>query len=193
MIDGFLKDVLSGKWPGQQKTYLHAARLQALASQCEHITEFGTLWGSSAVIFLSTNPKRLVCYDIEKKPRISELESACPQMKFIVGDCLKVVIEPTDLLFTDTWHTYSQLKQELKLHAGKVRKYIIIHDTTFFEFKDELNLYHSEVIGRNLGVWPAVREFLQANPNWEVAERYVDECGLTVLRRFDTKVELKML
>jgi hypothetical protein len=47
---------------------------------------------------------------------------------FIEGDVLKLEIEETDLLFLDTWHVYEQVRDELKLHANKVRKYICFHD-----------------------------------------------------------------
>ena len=35
------------------------------------------------------------------------------------ADVRTVAIAETDLLFIDTWHVYAQLKEELRLHAGK--------------------------------------------------------------------------
>jgi hypothetical protein len=37
-----------------------------------------------------------------------------------------VEIEETDLLFIDTCDIYGQLQQELRLHAAKVRKYLVL-------------------------------------------------------------------
>jgi hypothetical protein len=93
---------------------------------------------------------------------------------FVLGDTLKVDIEPTELLFIDTLHTYGQLKGELDRHAGKVKKWIILHDTETFGIK-------SEIEGES-GLWPAVEEFLAAG-GWKIVERRTNNNGLTVLER----------
>ena len=97
-------------------------------------------------------------------------------------------IEPTDLLFIDTLHTYTQLSQELKLHASKVKKYIILHDTTTYGFKPEPSDWQTENIMENYvyndkGLWPAVTEFLDSNRSWIVLEKRENNNGLTVLKR----------
>ena len=48
------------------------------------------------------------------------------EYNFILEDTTKVKIEPTELLFIDTDHTYEHLKKELSLHSSKVSKWIII-------------------------------------------------------------------
>jgi hypothetical protein len=63
-----------------------------------------------------------------------------------------VEIEPTDMLFIDTFHVYEQLRRELALHAGKARRFIVLHDTTTFGEKGERE--------GSRGLWPAVAEFL---------------------------------
>jgi hypothetical protein len=35
----------------------------------------------------------------------------------------------------------------------------------------------------NKGLWPAVEEFLKSNPNWVLHERYINNNGLTILKR----------
>ena len=102
--------------------------------------------------------------------------------------------ERYDLTFIDTWHVYGQLKRELAKFAPITNKYIIMHDTTVDEWYGEtvrLNLdgrKQSIESGFTLdeiykGLWPAIEEFLQDNSNWVIHERYVNNNGLTILRR----------
>lgn len=96
------------------------------------------------------------------------------QFSFVLGNTLEYKIDKCDLLFIDTLHQYNQLKQELKLHSPNVSKYIIMHDTSKFEFTDE-------VTGADGGLWPAIEEFLLHNKNWCIKERYINNNGLTIL------------
>jgi hypothetical protein len=94
--------------------------------------------------------------------------------KFIRADVLKTKIEETDLLFIDTWHVYRQLKEELRLHADRARKYIILHDTTTFGLRGE---------DGGEGLIKAVDEFLSDNREWSIKEVFANNNGLTVLQR----------
>lgn len=155
--------------------HLHLPRLCELASQCNHITEFGTRHGLSTLAFLYAQPKTLICYDIIKQPDIDILASlkGDTDFKFILADDLTVEIEDTDLLFIDTVHTYNQLKHELNLHAGKVRQFIVMHDTT-------QNVSIGEDGGE--GLLKVIDEFLQEG-TFVFCASYDDCCGLTVLTR----------
>ena len=97
--------------------------------------------------------------------------------EFIQASTTDVEIEETDLLFIDTLHVYEQLKAELGKHAGKVRKYIIMHDTVTFGT-------HGELSGTT-GLMPAVNEFLASNPQWKIKEVYTNLHGLTILERVE--------
>ena len=88
---------------------------------------------------------------------------------------MTVEIEPTDLLFIDTLHNYSQLKKELELHAGNVKKYIIFHDTVTYGFVGES--------GDPKGIAFAINEFLNENPGWYVREQWMNNNGLLVVAR----------
>ena len=96
---------------------------------------------------------------------------------------MDIEIEETDLLFLDTWHAYKQLKAELELHSPKVRKYIVFHDTTTYGDIDETNyeILGSEWKGEGIGIWRAIEEFLQSNPEWELIERFTNCNGLTII------------
>ena len=174
---------------GLEYIHEHLCTLTRLAQQCDTVAEFGTSWGASAGAFLLAEPKVFLTVDIFTADLIKKLLASQENFKTKIvvwrGNTLDLKLKRVDLLFIDSWHTYTQLSKELKLHAHKVNKYIVLHDTTNYEFKDEPNLFNlKEEKGKYEGLWPAVREFLDQG-HWEIAERYIHGCGLTVLRRRD--------
>lgn len=156
----------------------HVRRMRELGEQCRHITEFGVRTGVSTAAWISAHPQTVVCYDIQRCAEVDALERAALAaniaFSFLKQNVLLATIDPTDLLFIDTLHTYDQLRQELALHADKARKYIVLHDTETFGKVGE---------GGTQGLWPAVTEFLAARPEWTVLERRTNNNGLTVLGR----------
>jgi hypothetical protein len=115
---------------------------------------------------------------------------------FVKGDSVRVsLIGGTDMLFIDTLHVYAQLKRELAAHHFFVRRYIVLHDTTVDEWAGEVvrtgsnatllaqqTGYPEDELTR--GLWPAVAEFLaEHSSDWELAARYTNNNGLTVLER----------
>lgn len=102
-----------------------------------------------------------------------------------------------DALFVDTWHCYGHLRRELAAHHGRARKYIVMHDTETFGWTAEgLNPATTlEDLARKTrdsgyslfdvvaGLRPAVNEFLATHPEWEMSAHFVNNNGLTVLRR----------
>jgi tetratricopeptide (TPR) repeat protein len=154
----------------------HLPTLFALAKECRHITEFGTRSAESTTAFLYAQPERLVCYDLRKHAEVYHLEILAGRAKLIfhLTNVLRETIEQTDLLFMNSWHVYEQLKEELRLHGSKVRKYIVIHQTSTFGTNGEGE-------GRR-GLWPAIEEFL-AEGNFVIKDRYENNNGLMVLER----------
>lgn len=156
----------------------HLPTLSQLTSECEHVTEMGVCTGQSTRAFLR-HDVTYIGYDYIPQSGIVEYfedaKSSGRRVTFHVADTRKIEIEETDLLFIDTLHRYEQLKEELRLHANKAKKYIVFHDTTLFEKVDEG--------GGGRGLWPAIEEFLNENKNWQIKERYTNNNGLTVLRR----------
>jgi hypothetical protein len=161
----------------------HLPTLYRLAKECRHVTELGTRTGVSTTALLYAAPAKLVCYDRVKCPHVERLSALSAQTEFIFHqqDVLWVDMEETDLLFIDTLHDYGQLVQELQLHAAKVQKYIVLHDTTTFAEKGETE-------GAK-GLWPAVEEFLRAG-TFRIKERYENNNGLTVLETLPTTTAL---
>jgi hypothetical protein len=172
----------------------HIPTLLEFAYECNHITEMGVRAITSTWAFLGAAPKKLISYDMEDPSHYgSSIQLVYDVAKqydldfsFIQADVLKIDIEETDLLFLDTWHAYDQLKAELEKHSNKARKYIIMHDTTSYEYRDEPltseNTFEGEK-SSGKGLWPAITEFLESNNEWELYRRYVNNNGLTVLKR----------
>jgi len=166
----------------------HLVTLQKYASECEHVIEMGMRDIVSTWALLMGKPNKLVSYDIEHpkdRSRLLQLKNATKELnvefEFKKEDVLKTEIEETDLLFIDTLHRGSQLKRELVLHSDKVRKYIIMHDTTTFSLKGESDRHRPEI--EDDGLKWALDEFLLENDKWEVHEVYRNCNGLTILKR----------
>ena len=159
----------------------HLPTLKKYAEECEHITEMGVRWVVSTYALLMGKPKKLISYDINgiNWQPIAEMVKENTDFTFEVGNTLNLEIEETDLLFIDTLHNYNQLKGELELHGNKAKKYIIFHDTTSFEWIGES--YTGKV--DEIGLWPAIEEFLEKNPHWKIFERFTNNNGLTILKR----------
>jgi hypothetical protein len=65
------------------------------------------------------------------------------------------------------------------LHANKVRKYLIFHDTTTFgEFGETFK------VPNTVGIWPAIEEFMLENKEWKIEERLTNNNGLTILKKW---------
>lgn len=153
----------------------HLVALFGFGKEVNHITEMGVRTGVStrAWLNLAVNyDKTLISYDIYLDTNVAELFNKAKKLgkkvTYNIANTLNVEIEPTDLLFIDTQHTYDQLIQELTLHGNKVSKYIIMHDTTTFA---DLNI--------------AIKEFLANNSHWQTKIVYTHNNGLTVLERIN--------
>jgi hypothetical protein len=158
----------------------HVPLLRDLAAKCSHVTEFGTRRGVSTVALLHAQPKKLVTYDIYRTPEVSQLEILSGNTEFIFRkeSSESAEIEETDLLFIDTIHTADHVTKELR-NAARVRKYLVFHDTVTFGENGE---GHSDA-NPTPGILPAIREFVRANPEWNVIHHIDRNHGLMVLSR----------
>jgi len=159
----------------------HLPTLKDYAYGCNHVTEFGTRGIVSTWALLAGKPLKVVSYD-QTHPGLAAIDNvkACAlagaiDFQFICQDVKQADIEPTDLLFIDTYHTYNQLRVELDRHGGKVRKFIILHDTETWGNQGEA--------ASERGLIPAYTEWLARNPAWRVKEIFHNNNGLTVLER----------
>ena len=196
--------------------YEHLPTLRKYASKCETVCEFGTNDFTSTIWLMSGFPKHFITLDIvnpdifalsfepfspnrkeDEEPTVIRLnldtviniaKANDIDFKYITGSSLEFSFNTVDLLFIDTLHTYTQLTQELMLHAQKVKKYIILHDTEFYGEKGQNN---KDEEGNYLcphwetkGIGHAIQEFLE-NPytGWIMDQHYENCNGLTVLKR----------
>jgi hypothetical protein len=158
----------------------HMLRLAQLARQCEHVTEFGVRTGMSTYSFLhglSDKPRAILrSYDLHDFFNVYAIRNQLEiDWTFRQGSTLEAdVIEPTDLLFIDTLHTYAQVKGELERHGNQARKYIAFHDTVAFGVLGEDN---------GTGINLAIQEWMRDNDHWVLFEHYENNNGLTILTR----------
>ena len=175
----------------------HLPTLRSYASRCNHVTEMGVRFAISTHAFLIAKPKKTVSIDLNYhffepyEKSINDFASICETpFQFIENDVLKIDIEQTDLLFIDTLHTYHQLLSELNRHEKNVNKWIILHDTVTFAHEDE-EFYQNGKISENVafikkektGLKPAIEDFLKNNKNWKIEKEYINNNGLTILKR----------
>lgn len=162
----------------------HLPTLKKYADECNHITEFGTRKGVSTWSWLMSSAKTIRCFDNDMKVMqhlTHHIKCAEQLKKDFTFTCVNTIakgleIEPTDLLFVDTLHTYEQVITELKMHSNKVRKYILFHDTSSHPSNAKSVEYEREVN-------KAVNEFLDTNKNWILKERFTNNHGLTIIQR----------
>jgi len=165
------------------------------AQECETITEMGVRGITSTWAWMMGNPKKLVGIDFYPPEKfggdLNEVYRLAQEnninFEFRLENTLECNIEKCDLLFIDTWHDYTQLKKELFRHHNQVNKYIILHDTEFFAFKDEslYEDYTSERIENNLpkGLLSSILEFCMHHPQWYIYEKFANNNGITILKR----------
>lgn len=168
----------------------HLGTLRTLASECQHVTEFGTRGGVSTVALLAGGPQTVASYDVvnicgEGCSSCQKKRMPCLLATLVTDTNIEwhhgvdtstlETIDDTDLLLIDTLHTADQVRSELK-HAGQVRRFIVLHDTVTFGETGE---------GGAPGILVAVREFLDANPQWFIRDQYINNNGLMVLARKD--------
>jgi len=153
--------------------------LYDLAKECKTVTEMGVRTGVSTRAFLASDVK-LISYDIQLHQEVTALFQIAKALGkdavYKQADVLRINIDETDLLFIDTLHTYSQLKQELKLHGNKARKYLAFHDTHTFGLRGEVG-------NEPTGLLSAVIEFVMENPHWRFKIYKMNNNGMTVLER----------
>lgn len=174
----------------------HLRTLALYAAKCNHVTEFGVRWVCSTWGLLLGKPKTMLSFDVNNisPEQYNEIQQLASQQgtnwNFQQANVLNLNIQETDLLFIDTLHSYKQLKMELFLHAPKVKKYLVFHDTTTFGYRDEnITPVPAEPFAKGFydalpdkkGLMPAIAEFVKDNPNWVIKRKDDNNNGLTVL------------
>lgn len=159
----------------------HLPTLKRLAEGAQHVVEFGVRSGESTKAFLAAGVKRLSSYDITpgSAAGVVSADGQAWDRHFgpEIGDSLKVDIDECDGIFIDTLHTADQVHAELSRHSQKVKSFIALHDT-------EAPFGSMCQTGENKGgVNAGINRFLADDPYWHIAERFVNNHGMIILRR----------
>jgi hypothetical protein len=185
--------------------YEHLPTLKEYASECESALELGvrkcvSSWALALGLLNNTGKRKLYMNDINVCD-ITHIQMLSEQtdLKIIakwMNNLELELEEDVDLTFIDTWHVYGQIKRELARFAPRTKKYIIMHDTTVDEWDGETkrNIHRYDVEKQSIesgipvdeilkGIWPAIEEFLETNKEWVLHARWVNNNGLTILKR----------
>lgn len=180
----------------------HLPRLKSLAAECGSVTEIGvremvSTWALLQGLSESAQDNRSYIGIDLVYPPLNQLFLADElaqengiDFQFVQANDFGFDLKPTDLLFIDSWHTYCHLTYELETFSPKVRKLIVMHDTSE-PWGDQDEPFYAGVIpdypthiNRNKrGLWPAVADFLATHPEWSLRERRFNNHGFTVLER----------
>jgi len=181
----------------------HLETLYKYSRECEVIAECGVRSMVSTWAFLrgllenGKDVKRLISVDIADVPNVDKvIEFVKPvvDMKFIKHDSADVELPEVDMLFIDTWHIYGHLKRELAFHHGRVKQYIVMHDTQVdgeigesirckFDIGEQAKTSGYSYYDIITGLQPAIREFLGTHKDWVIDREFKNNNGLTILKR----------
>lgn len=170
--------------------YQHLPIIKGYAQQCKTICEFGVRSAVATWALLAARPEKLISVDIDWHPNILEVYKQTIKenlvWEFVLANDLTYDMPEVEMLMIDSLHTYTQLSNELRIHGNKVSKYLLFHDTESFGVGKGEDAYESVFhTGQNCGrgIWPAIEEFMAANPHWSIQQKFTNNNGLTVLRR----------
>ena len=207
-IENYDEDFLNSKFKllrnKKSDIFLHLDTLYEYSRESSSIFETGVRGVVSSWAFLKAlndsgvkNTKLLLndideC-DVKKKKKVAQNINV--ELNYIWQDNLSLNLDNTfDIIFIDTLHVYGQLIRELNKFSKICNKYLIMHDTTVDGIQGEIlrrNLNINDfslqlgipVEELNIGLWPAVEEFLNNNQNWILHKKYEHNNGLTILRK----------
>lgn len=182
----------------------HLPILRQLAQQSSSVTEISrshaSLWGILQGLSESFYQQRNYLGINFHYPPLDVLNLAkkCAKKRSInftfwrVND-LHIEIEPTDMLFLDGLHTYCHLTHELETFGPKIKKFICMHDTSYpwgdhedSIYSGDYSEYPASYDRTKQGLWPAIIDFLERHPEWQLFARYLNNYGLTILARKNT-------
>jgi hypothetical protein len=184
----------------------HVSTLRALAAECSSVVEIGTrsmvsTWGLLQGLAENRSPHRsYLGIDLEAPPQeiLTKARWLAQEngisFSFWQANDMDIDIEPTELLFIDSLHTYCHLTYELETFSPKVKKYIALHDTSWERviddpaYQGDYSEYPPAYDRTKRGLWAAVEDFLDRHPEWTLHKRYFNNNGFTILKRKNPKI-----
>ena len=172
---------------------MHLPTLREYASRCDVAVELGCRKGCSATALILGARSLAVSYDITETPQARDLQRmAGKRWSYRIEDTRTADVPACDMLFVDSLHTYAQVDAELKAHAGKVRRWLLFHDTMTFGSvgADVETGKHSwtprpneSVPMEHMGIRPAIDALLIRDPAWRIIDHKLYGHGLLILER----------
>ena len=153
--------------------------IQKYMKECDSYMELGTHQGGTASAAMLCNPKRIHLIDIdlsrynkylrpiaEKYAQMNKIELTT---KAVDSRSLGAV-NMVDMLMIDSYHNAKHMTEELTTHGMNVNKYILAHDTSIINGRQNDSLYR------------VMEDFANRN-NWTIIERGTTNVGYTVMKR----------
>ena len=180
----------------------HVPVLYQYAKECSSVTEIGvrsvvSTWGILLGLSeSSSSEKKYLGIDLHSPPedkfqlakKLSQENEV--EFDFLTANDLDIELEPVDMLFIDSLHTYCHLTYELETFSPNVQKYICMHDTSApwgncddSSYSGNYSEYPAHYDRSKRGLWPAVSDFLERHPEWRLLERRTNNHGFTILER----------
>jgi len=164
----------------------HHNALVKCAKECEVIKEIGVCQGATFAALLMQHPKKLIGMDNYPKHYYNYqklfddyAKEHNVDLEFIEGDSHDPKhVHEVDMLHIDSLHTPAHLIGELRLHAPKVRKYIVFHDTANYK--------------TTKGLFPTIAKYItEEEQKWRVIDHYIQRVGYTVIERVENRLDYK--
>ena len=161
---------------GEDYCAIHDA-IRKYMTECNSYMELGTHQGGTASVAMLCNPKRVCLVDIDMSRYnkfLAPIATEYCQTNKIELDVRNVSshslgsVNPTDMLVIDSYHHPSHMQQELQIHGNSVSKFILAHDTSVINGKQNDSLFH------------CLKDWGEKN-GWKVIERGTTNVGYTVL------------
>ncbi len=156
--------------------------LMECARDSESVSELGVNQGSSFIIMMMQNPKKIIGVDVTLKkwrhgkdynalePLALEYMKRNP-MEYILYEGSSTdakAVHKVDMLHIDSDHRPGHLRKELQVHAESVNKYIAFHDIKQKDYE----------------LWKVVEQFLNDSPQWKLKTYYDGgTCGHVEIQR----------
>lgn len=138
-LQQFYDDIVSVQKKAHGEKYTsHHDDLIRLMLECKTYKELGVNQGATAAAVLLQAPKYIELIDITLNnfneyrhlfEQFAQENDVALSIKEIGSTDPSLDITECDLLFVDSLHFIWHIQEELRLHAPKTNKYIVIHDT----------------------------------------------------------------
>jgi hypothetical protein len=154
----------------------HMPILREYASKVKHATEL-TARRESTIALLTGRPETVISYSSEvdghvTKAAVLVADSTRYDRRPLNPAAIVMDMQPTELVFIDTKHTYEHVLTELRTYSHAASRFMVLHDTS-----------HYGAVGDDggKGIIFAIADFLANNPKWFVIYQVKEQYGLTIL------------